>query len=189
MPEPAKPEFAYEPVEPSGRFSLIFNEGMAGMTILEQIEVEIKTQGQISALFADDIIDETADTRRLSYQRELAEEKEIIAPQSGFDLSKYMSFDLRRGDEDSAEADKLGFEVIIDELAGDRLYFKLQFENPTMVSIGTKSDVMVGTILDESFFCSADTPMTIEEGTEIRVVLPKLLPGEEFETMMVTAEE
>ena len=79
--------------------------------------------------------------------------------------------------------------MIIDELAGDKLYFKLRFENPTMVSIGTKSDVMVATILDESFFCSADTPMTIEEGTEIRVVLPKLLPGEEFETVMVAAEE
>lgn len=95
-----------------------------------------------------------------------------------------MTFELRRGDESSAEPDQLKFEALVESLEGDRLYFKMRFENPTMVSIGLVKDVVVGTILDESFFCSEGQPMTIEAGTEIKTVLPRLNPGEEFEGTM-----
>ena len=81
---------------------------------------------------------------------------------SGFDLSQYIAFELRRGDESSGEPEKLAFDVSIDDLEGDKLYFKLKFENPTLVSTGLIKDVMVGTILDETFFCSDDSPTTIE---------------------------
>lgn len=98
-----------------------------------------------------------------------------------------MAFELRRGDETSAEPSQLGFEVLIDELADDKLYFKLRFENPTMVSIGLINDVVVGTILDETFFCSEESSKRIERGTEVRNVLPKMIPGEEFEGTLETA--
>ena len=102
-------------------------------------------------------------------------------------MSAYISFEIRRGDEYSAPASELAFDVLIDDSAADRLNFKLRFENPTSVSIGLSNDVMIGTILDESFFCSKDSPMTITKGTEIRTVLPRLLPGEEFEAVLDTA--
>ena len=51
----------------------------------------------------------------------------------------------------------LDFYVAIDKVEGDRLYFKIKFENPSMVSIGSKKDMVVGTILDEDFFCSSNS--------------------------------
>ena len=69
--------------------------------------------------------------------------------------------------------------MLIDELTGDKIYFKLQFENPTMVSTGLIKDKLVATILDEYFFCSSDSSKWIERGTEIQTVLPKLIAGEE----------
>ena len=100
-----------------------------------------------------------------------------------------MAFELRRGDEDSADPSQLGFDVLIDELADDKLYFKLRFENPTLVSQGLINDEVIGIILDETFFCSEDSSKRIERGTEIRNVLPKMLPGEEYEATLDTAQE
>ena len=80
-----------------------------------------------------------------------------VSDSSGFDLGKYITFELRRGDEDSADADKLNFDIVIDDVSDDRMYFKMEFENPKMVSIGSKKDIVVGTIQNEDFFCSADS--------------------------------
>lgn len=46
-----------------------------------------------------------------------------------------------------------------------------------MVSIGSKKDVIEAKILDISFFCSSDSDATIEIGTLIKFVLPRMLPG------------
>lgn len=105
-----------------------------------------------------------------------ASEGEAVA--SGFNLGEYIAFELYRGDEYSAPASELGFEVTIDDIANDRLYFKMRFENPSSVSLGMQSDVMVATILDETFFCSTDSPMSIARGTQILTYLPRLLPGD-----------
>ena len=59
----------------------------------------------------------------------------------------------------------LGFDVIVDNFESDKIYMKMRFENPTSVSTGSEKDILVGTIIDESFFCSADSPMIIERGT------------------------
>ena len=95
---------------------------------------------------------------------------------------------IRRGDTDSAEQIQLDFEVFIDKLEGDQLFFKMKFVNPSLVSTGTLPDMLVATILDETFFCSGDKPATITAGTELKSVLPRLLPGEEFETTLQTTE-
>ena len=73
-----------------------------------------------------------------------------------------MAFTLRRGAEDSAPKDLLKFDVTIDRLEEDKLYFRFIFENPSKVSIGTLKDVIIATVLDVSFFCSADSEKTIE---------------------------
>ena len=103
---------------------------------------------------------------------------------TGFDLGNYLTFELRRGEEDSAPAEKLDFTVFVDSVDGDKMNFKVKFENPTMVSIGSRKDELIGVILDESFFCSDDSPKTIEMGTEIRTVLPKLLPSLDMEVLL-----
>ena len=59
----------------------------------------------------------------------------------------------------------LGFYVAIDKVEGDRLFFKIRFDNPTMVSIGSKKDMVIGTIIDEDFFCSSNSYMNIVKGT------------------------
>lgn len=97
--------------------------------------------------------------------------------QSGFDLSKYISFELRRGDEDSAPAEKLGFFATVSKLENDQMKFSLEFENPLMVSIGSRKDQIVGIVQDESFFTSQDSGLSIAKGKEIKTFLPKLLPG------------
>ena len=68
-----------------------------------------------------------------------------------------MSFQLRRGDEDSATPEDLKFEVSLYKMEGDELYLKIKFENPTKVSSGSKKDMLVATVEDISFFCSADS--------------------------------
>ena len=95
---------------------------------------------------------------------------------------------IRRGDSDSAEPNQLDFDVFVDKLEGDKLFFKMKFVNPTLVSTGTLPDMLVATILDETFFCSGDKPTTIKAGTELKTILPRLLPGEEFATALQTTE-
>jgi hypothetical protein len=102
------------------------------------------------------------------------------AGDSAFDLSAYMTFEVVRGDEDSAPLEKLGFTVNAGNLKADGMAFKLIFDYPLMVSIGAKKDKMVATIVDGSFFASSDTGMPIPPGTTIEQLLPKMVPGEEF---------
>ena len=48
-----------------------------------------------------------------------------------------MSFALVRGDEDSSDPEKLTYQVGIDYLEDDKLYFKMKFDNPELVSLGS----------------------------------------------------
>ena len=75
-----------------------------------------------------------------------------------------MSFQLRRGGEDSAIPEELKFDVFVDRMEGDKLYFKMKFENPNKVSTGSKKDMIVATVEDISFFCSADSEASIKLG-------------------------
>lgn len=73
-----------------------------------------------------------------------------------------MSFELRRGHEDSARVDELKFEVLMEEVTGDEILFKALFENPRKVSIGSELDVIVATILDVSFFSDTNSEATLD---------------------------
>lgn len=111
-----------------------------------------------------------------------------VEEQAGFDLSQYMAFEMRRGDEDSAPASELGFSVVIDSLEGDSLKFKMRFDKPASVSKGSKPDVIVGTVLDADFFSSADSSQGITVGSKINTVLPKMLPGEDTVEVLAKTE-
>ena len=119
--------------------------------------------------------------------RKLQEADTTGEQQGGFNLDQYIVFEIRRGGEDSAEAKDLNFEVIVTDIEGDKLKFKLRFENTPMISQGAQPDVLIGTIIDESFFCSADSADSIAKGTEIKTVLPQMF-GEEFEAAMVSTK-
>lgn len=56
------------------------------------------------------------------------------------------------------------------------------------MSVGSRKDVLIGTILDESFFASTDSALTIEKGTEIRATLPLMLE-EALVEVVESAEE
>ena len=93
-----------------------------------------------------------------------------------------------RGDAFSAPAEVLGFKVTIDEIKKDRIFFKLEFEYPERVSTGFRSDVMTARVLDEAFFCSTDSPMSISENTLIVSVLPRILSGTFVEVFLESVE-
>ena len=51
---------------------------------------------------------------------------------------------------------------------------KIKFDNPLLVSIGSKKDTIVTTITDGSFFSPTDGSPTIPTGTTYRKKLPKM---------------
>ena len=55
----------------------------------------------------------------------------------GFNLNNYMTFELRRGDEDSAQNDDLTFDVLVDRIESEMIYFRVKFDKPTAVSQGS----------------------------------------------------
>ena len=65
-----------------------------------------------------------------------------------FNLSNYLVFSIKRGSEDAAEVEDLGFTVQTVGLENRLLNFVLRFDNPIAVSMGSEKDMMVATIVD-----------------------------------------
>ena len=101
--------------------------------------------------------------------------------QESYDLGHYMQFELRRGDEDSSPVDQLNFQVRVDQTENDELYMNVQFENPQAVSIGQTKDLLVGEVMDPTFFSRLDDSTEIKKGTQIELWIPKQLSGDELE--------
>lgn len=57
-----------------------------------------------------------------------------------------MNFELWRGNEDSADATELNFDIILISMHDDELDLTLEFENPEKVSIGLKKDILTVSI-------------------------------------------
>ena len=53
-PEPKKPDVTFEPIQANGSFSVLFDEGIAGLDFLQNLEVEVKAKGTISIYWADE---------------------------------------------------------------------------------------------------------------------------------------
>ena len=113
-----------------------------------------------------------------------------------FNLSNYLTFEIERGAEDSADGEDLAFEVASEQISNDQLNFRLSFENPLKVSIGTRKDIMIITIVDDAFFKSqsGSSGITLKNGSTIRQLLPKMIQGDSLvleysESSMSTATQ
>ena len=96
---PPNPKLAFQPADNAGGLAMAFNSGMAGLEFINEIGASVGAKGAISELFADEEDDdEETSIEEKKVRRRLQEAEQEI----GFDLSQYMAFDLRRGDEDSA---------------------------------------------------------------------------------------
>ena len=87
---------------------------------------------------------------------------------------------MYRGAEDSASNEELKFKVVSTGIKNSKLGFKFEFDSPLSVSVGETQDVVIGTIVNESFFASQNSGMGIKKGTPIEILLPKLLSNDEF---------
>ena len=74
-----------------------------------------------------------------------------------FDLSEFLMFKVELGDEDSASAKSLTFHVRSTTIENDLVSFKIDFENPDSVSIGSKQDKLIVEIANPNFFSSKDS--------------------------------
>ena len=92
----------------------------------------------------------------------------------GFQLSHYMQCKIERGAEDSANITLLTLNLTSAGLQGNYLMLKIKFDNPLLVSIGSRKDTLVTTIIDGSFFSSPAGGSTIPSGTTFRTKLPKM---------------
>ena len=75
----------------------------------------------------------------------------------------------------------LSYEVVVVEVTEDRIYFELHFEHPESVSSGLQKDRMMAFVIDESFFCSKNSALSIQQYTEIMSIMPKMLPTEDIQ--------
>ena len=118
---------------------------MLGMEFLRSLNVELQSEGQVSELFADEE-GPVGDGYRRRFRRRLN------ADTMNFDLSEEMAFELRRGDEDSAQLEDLYFTVNVPKIDGDELKIKFEFEHPEKVSIGSLPDVIIAEVINADFF-------------------------------------
>lgn len=166
-----------EPMGPDGSMALLMNEDCQGLKIFGALDdVDMGSEGSVEA--GRDDRDEGP--RR---QRRLADDS------NRFSLDNFLTFAVVRGDEDSASIEDLSFSVRVGGITDGMLSFKMKFDQPLKVSIGSEKDLMIATIVDGSFFASGETGMPIPPGTTIENILPKMLPGEEFVMVMEKTKE
>ena len=108
---------------------------------------------------------------------------------ANFSMDSFIKFHIVRGGEDSAALEDLSFVVGSAGIEDSLLLFKLDFDNPQKVSIGSQPDMAIATIVDGSFFADESTGIPIPPGTTIENRLPRMLPGEEFVMVIETTKE
>lgn len=89
-PTPTPPALAFETIEPSGKFGLYFNGGLAGLSFLESLNKGLSSNGTVSS----------------------SEFRQLGASSASFDLSNYLDFTIMPGSEDSASPENLAFQVM-----------------------------------------------------------------------------
>ena len=97
----------YNRISRRGDFSCFFNKDLLGLVYMAPLNVQVNTNN-------NKVLNETSFT---NYRRQLlAKEQETIG---GFVLSDYLNIELQRGDEYSAEAKDLNFEVSVKQTVND----------------------------------------------------------------------
>ena len=96
--------------------------------------------------------------------------------EDGININDFLKFEVKTGGEDSADVNMLNFNVSSQGLQDGELSFKIEFENPNFVSIGSHSDTFIVTV----FFPSITADSTIPDGYQIESQLPKILRSDGF---------
>ena len=52
---PSKPDYAFEPVESNGQFSIFFDKGLTGLDFITELGIEARAVGTVSLLFVDEL--------------------------------------------------------------------------------------------------------------------------------------
>ena len=114
-PTPEPPALAFESVEPSGTVGLYFNAEVAGLALLEVLKTGLSSRG----VFVDDTAGRklTADGRGRDRQRRR------LSGGENFSLDNFLVFGVKRGAEDAASGDNLGFDVTSIGLENNLLKF------------------------------------------------------------------
>ena len=83
----------------------------------------------------------------------------------------------------------LGYKVYFESIDDRAINFLVSFEHPDSVSRSNENnDMMIVTIIDESFFSIIDKPALIKSGTEFTLTLPKLLIDDETAELLKISE-
>ena len=97
------------------------------------------------------------------------------------DLSKYMKFSIMSGNEDfDIDPIKYAFSAEIDSFTSNSILLHFIFDNPLLISSGSKSDVMEIEFIDTSLFVSSENGQTLPPGLKIQFVIPKQFPNTEM---------
>ena len=148
-----KPELAFGILEPSGLFSIVFDENIIGLSYLEELNKGLTSVGTVA--------DKDENNAR---ERQLASNATNV---DDFNLSDFLKFEVLRGGEDSADIQVLNFNVSSQGVIYDELSFKIKFENPDYVSIGSMSDILTVEVVNPTFFSSLTTGTSIAAGFKI----------------------
>ena len=152
-----------------GQLKFIFNSDLLGLLFVEKMGVEMKTSGHISHLFAD----EKGPVKIMKKEQKVGMKEAVMEsegrrlvdePEMIFNLNEVVAFELRRGDEDSADAEYLSFNVGVEKLVSDELVMKLDFDHPEKVSTGSQPDFVICEIRDAYFFSQVNGPETFASG-------------------------
>ena len=76
----------------------------------------------------------------------------------------YLEFKIKRGADDSADESDLTFNINSVGLEGGSLILKVKFNNPLLVSTGSRKDKMLAMIMNGKFFTPPNTACSVPNG-------------------------
>ena len=119
-------------VDAHGNFALLFSNEMLGLTYLLPLKVQMRSRGSISKLYADEAgpVSPPPKVQPESKKQARRLEGSDVANVYQFELSDFLLFELRRGDENSAPVQDLNFSVLVERKETDELFMKVEFEKP-----------------------------------------------------------
>ena len=80
-----------------------------------------------------------------------------------------------RGSENSADEEKLRFNITANGVSSNTLDFTLDFYEPELVGIGNRPDFLTMKVINADFFGSQKSGFTIPPGYSVSMQLPKML--------------
>ena len=99
-----------------------------------------------------------------TYRRNLATE---------IDLLSFLNFEVIRGSDDAAFADRINFSVAMKEFTEYSVVLQVSFENPLSLSTGKWPDIFRCTLVQPALFIAKASGKTIPLGTVIEKEIPR----------------